>query len=296
MEYKQTLIDSISSGLSSVFGKTMAIHWVRDLSGGDINCAALIRHKNKNFFLKYHPHSPADMFVAEALALTEIAAHGCIKVPAPIAHGNDGNTAWLVLEYLELTSSGPANMLGKHLAALHRVSSDQYGWSRNNNIGTTPQINTPHDDWSVFWRDCRLKPQLAMAKAGGHGNQLEKRGGRLLEVIDRLLAGHQPDASLLHGDLWAGNKAFTAAGQAVIFDPASYHGDRETDIAMSELFGGFESGFYAAYNAHYPLPDGYHHRRDLYNLYHVLNHLNLFGKAYLSRAVSMIDGLLAQVY
>ena len=134
-----------------------------------------------------------------------------------------------------------------------------------------------------------------MARAAGHGKRLLNRGERLLENIDELMDGHQPAASLLHGDLWAGNKAFTTDGQPVIFDPASYYGDRETDIAMTELFGGFEADFYSAYQAHSPLPDGYRLRRDLYNLYHMLNHLNLFGGGYLSRCENMIDRLMAQV-
>ena len=134
-----------------------------------------------------------------------------------------------------------------------------------------------------------------MARLAGHSGLLQRNGERLLEHLDQILADHQPAASLLHGDLWAGNKAFTADGQPVIFDPASYYGDRETDIAMTELFGGFTADFYAAYQAHSPLPDCYRLRRDLYNLYHMLNNLNLFGGGYLSRCENMIDGLMAQV-
>jgi len=200
-----------------------------------------------------------------------------------------------VLEHLKLTPNGPANQLGEQLAALHHITSDQHGWTRDNYIGSTAQCNKVCNDWLEFWRECRLKPQFALAQAGGYGSRLLRKGEQLLETLDQLLDGHQPVASLLHGDLWAGNKAFTVDGQAVIFDPASYYGDRETDIAMTELFGGFEQAFYSAYQAHYPLADGYPVRRDLYNLYHMLNHLNLFGGGYLSRCESMIESLLAQV-
>ncbi len=200
-----------------------------------------------------------------------------------------------MLEYLELTSRGPASLLGEQLAALHGIPGDRFGWSRDNYIGTTPQLNSPSDDWIGFWRDCRLGPQLAMARDAGFGSRLSDRGERLLAGLDVLLGDHEPVASLLHGDLWAGNKAYTPAGQPVIFDPASYHGDRETDIAMSELFGGFEQAFYDAYQACSPLPAGYPLRRDLYKLYHVLNHLNLFGSAYLCRSESLIDSLLARI-
>lgn len=135
-----------------------------------------------------------------------------------------------------------------------------------------------------------------LAEAAGFSSRLIHKGERLLENLDKVLDGHQPAASLLHGDLWAGNKAFITSSQPVIFDPATYYGDRETDIAMTELFGGFEADFYAAYQAHSPLPNGYELRRELYNLYHMLNHLNLFGGAYLSRCENMIDRLMAEIH
>ena len=295
MEHKQSLLDSIASGLSDALGENTRIQWVRNLSGGDINRAALISNGNTNWFLKYHSNAPVGMFAAEARALTEISDQKCIRVPSPIAYSSDGNTAWLVLEYLELTSNGPASLLGEQLAALHSVTNKQHGWSRDNYIGSTPQHNTACENWAEFWRDYRLKPQLEMAQAADHGDRLLSKGERLLENINQLMDGHQPVASLLHGDLWAGNKAFTTDGQPVIFDPASYYGDRETDIAMTGLFGGFEPDFYSAYRAHSPLPDGYRMRRDLYNLYHMLNHLNLFGGGYLSRCENMIDSLMAQI-
>lgn len=295
MVSNSSLLESIQTGLCQAVGKVSGLHWVRDLHGGDINRAALIRSGKTNWFVKYRNNAPAGMFEAEALALEKISATGCIRVPEAIAWGVDDDTSWLVLEYLELTSSGPATLLGEQLAALHEISADSFGWSHNNYIGITPQLNQQTDNWSEFWRDYRLKPQLAMAQAAGFGSRLVDRGDRLLASLGQLLQDHDPAASLLHGDLWAGNKAYTPAGLPVIFDPASYYGDRETDIAMTELFGGFEQAFYAAYQSHSPLPDGYPLRRELYNLYHMLNHLNLFGTGYLSRCESIIDGLLAQV-
>jgi protein-ribulosamine 3-kinase len=292
---KNSLLSCISQCLSETLGEPVDAQWIRTLNGGDINHAALIRSGNSNWFLKYHQNPPEGMFEAEMQALTEIATQGVIRVPAPIACGNDGNTAWLVLEHLELRPHGQASELGEQLAAMHSVTYERYGWTQDNYIGSTPQCNTLCANWAQFWRDNRLKPQLAMAKAAGFGGTLTDKGERLLDSMEQLMDGHQPAASLLHGDLWAGNKAFTSQGQAVIFDPASYHGDRETDIAMTELFGGFEPAFYAAYNAYCPLPDGYQLRRDLYNLYHILNHLNLFGGAYLSRCEHMISDLLAQI-
>ena len=295
MFINDALLLSIQSGLSEALGKTGTLEWVRNLSGGDINRAALIRDGNTNWFLKYHQNAPDGMFAAEARALAEISEKGCIRVPAPIAHGIDNGTSWLVLEHLELTSNGPAALLGEQLAALHSVTFEQHGWGRDNYIGSTPQFNTRCEDWMTFWRDFRLAPQLEMARRNGHGDPLQNKGEHLLENMDKIMGDHQPAASLLHGDLWAGNKAFIPGGQPVIFDPASYYGDRETDIAMTELFGGFGASFYAAYREHSPLPDGYRLRRELYNLYHMLNHLNLFGSGYLSRCENIIDSLLAQV-
>ena len=295
MVCKSSLLGAINDDLSGAVAKTSALNWLQDLPGGDINHAALIGNDNSNWFLKYNQGGPDGMFAAEAQALVEIAQQDCIRVPSPVAFGTDGDTAWLVLEYLELKPNGPAELLGEQLAALHSIRFDQFGWDQDNFIGTTAQSNKKDKNWANFWRNSRLKPQFAMAEAAGFSARLADRGENLLENMQQFMARHQPHASLLHGDLWAGNKAFTKDGLPVIFDPASYYGDRETDIAMTELFGGFGPGFYSAYNAHFPLPNGYQLRRDLYNLYHMLNHLNLFGAGYLSRCENIIDHLLAQI-
>jgi fructosamine-3-kinase len=292
---KSSLLASIQDGLTKATGEAVELEWLRNLPGGDINRAALIRGGHTKWFLKFHQQAPEGMFAAEAQALQEISAQGCIKVPAPAALGSTGETDWLVLEYLELASHGATALLGEQLAALHAVTAVEFGWSRNNYIGSTPQINTCCDDWAQFWRDYRLRPQFELAGKAGHGGAFLSKGEQLLECISAILNDHKPAPSLLHGDLWAGNKAFTSDGQPVIFDPASYYGDREADIAMTELFGGFEQSFYSAYEAHHPLPDGYPVRRNLYNLYHMLNHLNLFGAGYLSRCIQIIDKLLAEV-
>jgi len=292
---KTALLDSIRTGLAEAIGTLSGLQWDMDLSGGDINRAARISDGRRRWFVKYRDNAPAGMFEAEASALSEISAAGAIRAPAAIAWGRRDDTAWLVLEYLELISSGPGQRLGEQLAALHGVTGDRFGWSMGNYIGTTPQANTPSDHWTGFWRDCRLRPQLEIARAAGFGSRLADRGQRLLENLGPLLDGHAPAASLLHGDLWAGNVAFTPAGQPVIFDPASYYGDRETDIAMTELFGGYDAAFYSAYQSALPLEAGYPVRRELYKLYHLLNHLNLFGAGYLSRCERTIDALLAHV-
>jgi len=165
----------------------------------------------------------------------------------------------------------------------------RFGWHRPNTIGTTPQPNDWAEDWTEFWIDRRIGWQLRLARRrGGQFPQSD----RLLAAIPSLLEGHQPQPALLHGDLWSGNAAVTADGVPVIFDPATYWGDRETDLAMTELFGGFPDRFYTGYRSVYPYEPGYEIRKSLYNLYHILNHFNLFGGGYASQANAMIDRLL----
>ncbi len=204
-------------------------------------------------------------------------------------------SAFLALEWLDFEGGGRDAELGRALAELHRVTGREFGWHRDNTIGTTPQRNATADDWATFFRDRRIAPQLAFAADNGYRGRLQSDGERLLAAIPGLLAGHAPPPSLLHGDLWSGNAARLATGEPVIFDPAVYYGDREADLAMTELFGGFGADFHAAYREAWPIDAGYSLRRTLYNLYHVLNHLNLFGGGYLGQAEAMIRRLLAEV-
>jgi fructosamine-3-kinase len=234
------------------------------------------------------------MFEAEAEGLRELAAAHAVRVPQPIAWGSDRSHAWLVLEYLHLGGSGTAAQreLGRRLARLHRHAATRFGWTRDNTIGATAQCNDRCDDWVAFWRERRLRVQLDLAARNGYRDRLQDAGTRLLDRLSELFGSHAPTPSLLHGDLWGGNVAFTEAGEPVIFDPAVYYGDREADLAMTELFGGFTKAFYDGYSQEWPLDAAYARRRDLYNLYHVLNHLNLFGGGYRRQAQRMIDKLL----
>ena len=184
------------------------------------------------------------------------------------------------MEFLELRSRGDFAALGRMLATLHRSHGDEFGWPRDNYIGATPQPNGRSASWRDFWRERRLGPQLALAKRHGYPIDIGNVGD--------LLDGHEPAPSLLHGDLWSGNAAFLASGAPALFDPAVYYGDREADLAMTELFGGFPRQFYAAYEAAWPLAPGYERRKHLYNLYHLLNHLNLFGGGYLAQVRSAL--------
>ena len=246
-------------------------------------------------FLKRLPLSERWRLDAEADGLERLARAGAIRVPRILGQGSSSVEAWLELEWFDLrvADAGSDARMGAALARLHAVAGSRYGLDRDNAIGRSPQPNAPADDWGDFWRDRRLGFQLDRAAEGGHGGRLQDRGRRLIERIPAFFAGYRPLPSLLHGDLWTGNRAMLADGTPVVFDPAVYYGDREADLAMTRLFGGFGARFYQAYAAEWPLDAGADSRRDLYNLYHVLNHLNLFGGGYRMQAESMIDRLLA---
>jgi protein-ribulosamine 3-kinase len=239
--------------------------------GGCIHDCYRVTARGTRCFLKVNDSGHADAFAAEADGLGALRAAG-VRAPEPLATGVAGH-AYLLLEYLDLGGRRDFAALGRMLAEAHRKPGPRFGWQRDNYIGSTPQINSWSEDWSEFWIERRLRPQFERAK----------RNGFTLSVPSlKLLDGHKPQPSLLHGDLWSGNAGFTANGP-VVFDPAVYYGDREADLAMTELFGGFPREFYRAYEEAFPLDAGYAGRKPLYNLYHLLNHLNLFGRGYLAQ-------------
>ena len=254
----------------------------------------ILEGKGRRYFAKINDRSQLDNFAAEADGLAALAASGA-RVPAPLSRGEAQGEAFLVLEYLEMRPTGDHAALGRVLASVHSVHGEYFGWRRHNYIGSTPQFNPRATTWSEFWRDARLRPQIELAKRNGFGRNLLAKAEGLVEAVPKLLAGHSPSASQLHGDLWGGNAGFLPDGEPVLFDPAVYWGDREADLAMTELFGGFPPEFYRAYDEVAPRAPGHAIRKTLYNLYHVLNHANLFGGSYASRGERMIDGLLAQV-
>ncbi|HEY4746406.1 MAG TPA: fructosamine kinase family protein, partial [Steroidobacteraceae bacterium] len=247
-------------------------------------------------FVKVAAPEAHAMFAAEAAGLAELEWAHAVRVPRLLASGHTEGAAFLALEWIETGVAGPdyEARLGKELAALHAVTAPRFGWVRDNTIGRTPQANAASDDWAEFFRERRLRPQLELAASHGFADLLATPGERLLESVQVLLAGHRPAASLLHGDLWGGNWLASASGEPVLIDPAVYYGDRETDLAMTRLFGGFGEGFYQAYQAAAPLALGWQTRAELYNLYHVLNHANLFGGGYARQARAIIERLLAQ--
>lgn len=236
------------------------------------------------------------VLAAEADGLEALAATATVRVPR-VEAVDGGDEGFLVVEWLPLSgrSAKAGARLGEALAALHLAPAAGYGWPRHNFIGATPQFNTPGVDWIGFFREQRLKFQLRLAAENGYRARLQEQGGRLAAALPLLFAGYAPKPSLLHGDLWGGNWGALVDGGPAVFDPAVYRGDREADIAMTEFFGGFDQEFYAAYRAHAPLDAGYRVRRDLYNLYHALNHLNLFGEAYLGQAEGLMQRLLSEL-
>ena len=268
----------------------------RPVGGGDISSAWQVQTKTGPVFLKTAAANAADSFAAEADGLKELKRADAVRVPEVLAAGATQTDRFLALEWLALGANSPDGdrVFGQQLAKLHAQTADRFGWKRNNTIGCTPQINTWADSWVNFYREQRLIFQLELAENNGFGSALKESGAELTEKLSGLFANYEPVPSLLHGDLWAGNRS-SINGQPVIFDPAVYYGDRETDLAMTELFGGFSVDFYSAYRAAYPLDEGYRVRKKLYNLYHVLNHLNLFGGGYLAQAESIIEGLLSEI-
>lgn len=287
---------AIENAVSLVRRHPFRIRTHHALDGGCINAAALVEGDGERFFVKLNDAGHAGMFAAEAEGLRELAAAAAVRVPGVIGQGEAAGQTFLVLEYLELgpADGGAHERLGRELAALHRHQASCFGWTRDNTIGSTPQINAQESDWIVFFREHRLRHQFELAVRNGYRAPLGDSAEELLEVLPKFFSAYRPAASLLHGDLWGGNHGALADGTPVIFDPAVYYGDREADLAMTELFGGFSGRFYAAYREAWPLDPGYAVRKTLYNLYHILNHLNLFGGGYSTQARSMIARLLAE--
>lgn len=290
------LWDSISENISIATGKSFVVVSKQSIGGGCINEAYKITGKNgKSWFVKLNQKDGLAMFKAEQKGLQEMVNTKTIRVPNPVCAGVAEKNAYLVMEYIELTSSSTDSVkLGQQLAAMHQVTRDQFGWDIENTIGSTSQINIFESSWVEFWQKHRLGFQLTLAARKGCGSHLQRKGEQLMDSLSVFFSDYQPRASLLHGDLWGGNCSGDSAGNPVIYDPAVYYGDHEADLAMTELFGGFGQTFFSAYAEVLPIDPGYPVRKILYNLYHILNHFNIFGGGYAMQAESMIDRLLSE--
>jgi protein-ribulosamine 3-kinase len=285
----------LAAAIGRATGEAFVPKATRAVSGGDISEAFTLGDGVRTFFVKVQPAARLAMFEAEAAGLAELAAANAVRVPQVICHGVADGRAYLVLEYLPLRPHGDAAQLGRQLAQQHRADAARFGGARDNWIGGTPQPNVWTDDWIEFWRVHRLGFQLKLAAQNGCGGALQRDGEALMARLEAFFAAYRPQPSLLHGDLWGGNHGFLDDGTPVIFDPAAYCGDRECDLAMSELFGGFAPAFHAAYREAWPPDPGYPVRRTLYNLYHILNHANMFGGGYAAQAQRMASQLLAEL-
>ena len=263
------------------------------IAGGCINEARRLESATGEvYFVKANSAGFLRLFEAEAKALTEIASTRTVRVPDPVCHGISGNQSFLVLEFLETGRDGGSaqRKLGQDLARLHRMEQPHFGWKIDNAIGSTHQPNPASDDWIAFYLEHRLVHQFDLAQKKGqsfHGIE------SLTKHVPNLFSEYKPFPSLLHGDLWGGNFSVDTEGLPYVFDPASDYGDREADIAFTYMFGGFSKEFHQGYEEIFPLDPGFEIRKTLYNLYHELNHYNLFGGGYARSAQSSINHLLA---
>jgi protein-ribulosamine 3-kinase len=268
----------------------------RPLAGGGINRTFRLDCGADRFFLKLNEAARESMFVAERTGLEAIQRSGAIRTPAVYLTGSDDETAYIVMEYIDLDGPQDSERLARALAAMHDCAQPQFGFHSDNTIGSTPQINRWNTNWVDFWREHRLEFQLQLADRNGLDSALIERGLLLADNLAPFFSSYRAQPSLLHGDLWSGNYSADSSGNPVIYDPACYYGDHETDLAMMELFGNPGVRFFDVYREHFAIDRGYSDRRELYNLYHLLNHANLFGGAYTAQAQAVIERLLAKVH
>ena len=290
---------TIGEHISAASCKPFVIERTESVSGGYINDAfVVLNNHGERYFVKINHAEKLFMFEAEAAGLAEIASTCTVRVPQPICYGSLDKTAFFVTEYIEMVAGNKSSHseLGKRIAAMHKVNQARYGWGKDNTIGSTPQPNGLMDNWIDFWREHRLGFQLNLAQQNGISKIVVRKGEMLMAGLAAFFPNEMPKPALLHGDLWGGNWMADSKGEPVVFDPATYYGDREADIAMTELFGGFLPDFYEAYQEAFPLDADYKTRKTLYNLYHVLNHFNLFGGGYGVQAERMMETLLAEIH
>ncbi len=262
--------------------------------GGCINQGGKLRTTNGDFFIKWNDrHKFPLMFKTEARGLETLRNEDAIGVPRVIGHGESGSYQFLLLEFVEPRDPSPSfwEKLGHQLASVHQIHGNAFGLDHDNYIGSLPQYNRENTSWADFFLDQRLEIQLKLAADAGLISLAEaKNFDVLFSKLPSLLPYEEP--SLVHGDLWSGNILSGPSGNPYLIDPAVYYGNREADLAMTLLFGGFRDRFYSAYAETYPLLPGYKNRVDFYNLYPLLVHLNLFGRQYLSRIKTILDGFI----
>lgn len=256
-----------------------------------------VRGADGHYFIKIGSLNDLTLLMSEKIGLEALAVTRAIKVPKVIFVGETSTCSFLICEYLDLKKDNlfSGKILGKQLALLHQNSNEYFGLSKDNWIGLNPQKNHWQENWISFFKKYRLQPQLIWAFERGYRSSLEEKSERLMEALPLFFDQYKPKPSLLHGDLWSGNWGTINNTTPVIFDPAIYYGDREADMAMTKLFGGFPQVFYDAYNYQWGLDYGFKVRQNLYNLYHLLNHLTLFGEVYLRQTIDVFEQLLSEI-
>ena len=267
------------------------------IGGGSVGLTFRFDADSESVFVKVGQAKQLVVFEAEAEGLKALSEASMLKVPDVLDCGVAGKWAYLAMDWLELgpKSDRAEQSLGRGLALQHRVLGEHFGWHRHNTIGVTHQPNDPTEDWLAFLRDRRIGFQVKLAASNNLPTKDLRKISMLLGNLEPYFSDYQPTPSLLHGDLWAGNWGTTIGGEPVLYDPAVYFGDRETDLAMTRLFGGFSWDFYNAYEEAWPLASGWESRVDLYNLYHLLNHFNIFGNTYLPQLRTAIERLMRQL-
>lgn len=276
----------------SDFGSGFVLHEATPVTGGDINTCFHLDTNQGPLFAKLNTPDKYDMFKAEVAGLEELGKCDALVVPQAITHGQNANVAFLCMTWLDLLPQVEEGPLGEAIAALHEPIGQRFGAEANNFIGTTIQHNGWSDDWSTFFWECRLEPQLHQLLESDTAIPESALDPLKAKVLD-ILGQQRYSPSLVHGDLWGGNVGTTVDGKPAVFDPAVYWGHAETDLAMARLFGGFSSEFFDAYEAVYPSLDGEAERLLIYQLYHLLNHYNLFGSHYLDQCGKQIYKILS---
>lgn len=290
MPLNGSLIERLSEHLSRHVGAPLDVETATPVEGGSINDAYRLETEAGRFFVKVNSADRyPSLFEAEADGLRRLRAAGPLRVPEVIAHGEDHDDSYLLLEWVEngVRDADCWERLGQGLARLHRNSQGLFGLDRDNYIRRLIQRNTPERDWASFYIHQRLEPQLKLARDRRRVEAgMAFRFERLFHRLDHLFPSEPP--ALLHGDLWSGNVLCDAQGHPVLIDPAVYYGHREMDLAMTRLFGGFDPGLYTAYQAEWALEQGWEERVDLCNLYPLLVHVNLFGGSYVAQVEAVL--------
>jgi protein-ribulosamine 3-kinase len=286
----------IENALEASTGRPGRITGQQSVGGGCISSAQTVEMDDgRKYFVKHNASPLPGMFPREAEGLTALADAGAIRIPKPIVTGGDdnGETPFIVMEHIESArpTSNFSETFGRQFAQLHqRAQSERYGFDSDNYLGSTPQPNNWNSDWVDFWRQERLGCQLTLLRQRGRSDRaLEQKIEHMMDRLEEFIGQPDEPACLLHGDLWGGNYLADENGQPVLIDPAVYYGRREADLAMTMLFGGFDSRFYAAYQEVWPLADGSEVRLDIYKLWHLLNHLAIFGGSYYGSSMSILQ-------